>query len=171
MTRLNSLLCLTVLLAAFAAPPIANADMSTSTPSAASNGMKMTMPMADTPAHFKPTRAAYTTDRRFMVKLLSLPSPIPYEKYFSVQLAVYEARSPHKKVTDAQVEIFAGMRHGRKHGFAHGMESSPKLDVKDGVTTVTGMYFHMMGPWVLKATVSEGGKRSVAYFKLPCCAR
>jgi hypothetical protein len=169
MIRSIGYLCLGVLIATVAPLAAAAAGMNMSSPSVDSSGMKM--PMSDTPAKFKPTRAAYTTDQRFLVKLVSLPSPIPYEKYFSLGLAVYEGRSPHKKLTDAQVEIAAGMRHGMAHGFAHGMESSPKLAESDGVVTVSGMYFHMMGPWVLKTTVREGGKPSVAYFQLPCCGQ
>ena len=158
MTRCNRYFLLGALIAALAAPT-------------ASSAAGMNMPMDNTPAHFKPTRSAYTTDHRFLVKLVSLPSPIPFEKYFSLRLAVYEPQPPHKKLTDARVEVAAGMRHGMKEGFAHGMESSPKLAAKDGVVTVSGMYFHMMGTWVLEATVEQAGKASVATFKLPCCGR
>jgi hypothetical protein len=158
MTHCNRYFLLGALIAVLAAPT-------------ASSAAGMNMPMDNTPAHFEPTRSVYTTDHRFLVKLVSLPSPIPYEKYFSLRLAVYEAKPPHKKLTDARVEVSAGMRHGMKEGFAHGMESSPKLAMKDGVVTVAGMYFHMMGPWVLQVTVEHGGKRSVADFKLPCCGK
>ncbi|HUJ88322.1 MAG TPA: hypothetical protein VLX30_15845 [Burkholderiales bacterium] len=140
-------------------------------PAGAAEGMKMPMPMSDTPAHFKVARAVYTTDHRYLVKLLSLPSPIPYQSYFSVRLAVYQGRAPHRKLDDAKVGIYAGMRHGMKHGFAHGMDSAPKLATEDGVVTVSGMYFHMMGPWVLKVSVDQGGKPSTAYFRLPCCGK
>ena len=145
------------LLAAFAAPAFAAGTMN--------------MPMSDAPAHFKVVRAVYTTDHRFLVKLLSLPAPIPYQKYFRLRLAVFSARPPHAKLPHARVEIEAGMRHGLKHGFAHGMDSAPRLATRDGVTTVSGMYFHMMGPWVLKATVRAGGEPSTAYFRLPCCGK
>ncbi len=158
MTRCNRYFLLGAMITALAAPTVATAA-------------DMNMPMDNTPAHFKPMRSAYTTDHRFLVKLVSLPSPIPYEKYFSLRLAVYDAQSPHKKLTDARVEIAAGMRHGMKEGFAHGMESSPKLESKKGVVTVSGMYFHMMGPWVLEATVEREGKASVAHFTLPCCGK
>jgi hypothetical protein len=172
MTRLHCLIRSGILIAGLAAPLAAVAAGMDMPGSAAESGhSKMAMPMADEPAHFEPTRAAYTTDHRFLVKLVSLPSPIPYEKYFTVKLAVYEGHEPHHKVTSARLAIFAGMRHGMKHGFAHGMQSSPKLAEHHGVVTVSGMYFHMMGPWVLKATVHEAGKSSVAYFKLPCCGR
>ncbi len=166
-------LCLGILLATLALPlSVTAAGMQMGSTAAKSDTGTMSMPMSDVPAHFKPTRAAYTTDHRYLVKLLSLPSPIPYQKYFTVRFAVYQGRPPHQRLAQVPVRIFAGMRHGLTHGFAHGMESSPRLVRKDGVVTVSGMYFHMMGPWVLKVTVSGNGNLpSAAYFELPCCGR
>jgi len=159
-------LCLTLVavLAVFTAP-IAAAD------EGATNGMKMNMPMSDAPAHFKPTHSAYSEHHLFLVKLLAVPLPIPYEKYFTIRLGVYDGAAPHKKLSDATVEIYAGMRHGMKTGFAHGMNSSPKVTSDDGIVDVSGMYFHMMGAWTLKATVKQGGKEDVAYLQLPCCGK
>jgi hypothetical protein len=131
--------------------------------------MPMNMPMSDAPAHFKPTRSAYTEHHQFLVRLLSVPTPIPFEKYFTIRLGVYEAAAPHKKLPDAAIVIYAGMRHGMKTGFAHGMNSSPKVASENGIVSVSGMYFHMMGAWTLKATVKAGDKEDVAYFQLPCC--
>jgi hypothetical protein len=164
MTRAKLPLTLAAVLALFAAP-LAAADEGTS------NGMKMNMPMSDAPAHFKPTRSAYTAHHLFLVKLLAVPTPIPYEKYFTIRLGIYDGAPPHKKLSDAAVEIYAGMRHGMKTGFAHGMNSSPKVTSDAGIVDVSGMYFHMMGAWTLKATVRQGGKDDVAYLQLPCCGK
>ncbi len=143
-----------------------------STPVAAAGGdMKMAMPMADAAAHFKPTREAYTGDHQFLVKLLAVPSPIPFEKHFTLRFAVYDGHDTKKKLSDANLKVSAGMRHGMKQGFTHSMESAPKIAGKDGVFTVTGVYFHMMGAWTLEATVEEGGKQGVADFQLPCCGQ
>lgn len=142
----------------FAAAVPAVADMS---------GMNMEM----TPAHFAVARQAYTTNRAFLVKLISVPNPIPYEKYFKLRLAVYDAAHPGRVLSDAQVSVTAGMRHGLKTGFAHGMQSSPRVHEDNGVVTVSGMYFHMMGPWTLETTVRHGNKDGVAYIDLPCCAQ
>jgi hypothetical protein len=131
----------------------------------------MKMPMSDKPAHFKPMLSAYTAKHSFLVKLTKLPDPIPYQKYFTLHFAVFDGQHPDKRLADAQLKLFAGMRHGMKHGFAHGMQSAPKISDKTGAITVDGMYFHMMGKWTLKATVSEGGKQDVAYFDLPCCGK
>lgn len=131
------------------------------------NGMNMSTP--EKPAHFAATREAYTTNHQFLVKLISLPNPIPYEKYFRVRFEVFDGSNPSQRLPNANVAVFAGMRHGMKTGFAHGMESSPKVSERDGVVTVSGMYFHMMGPWTLKTTVHNGGKEGIAYFNLPCC--
>jgi hypothetical protein len=158
MSRSFRFACLAAALAACAAAPAVRAA-------------GMDMEMSGAPAHFAPTRAAYTGDHRYLIKLLELPNPIPYEKYFSLRLAVYEGHAPHKKLGDAQVQVVAGMRHGMKHGFAHMMESDPKLASAAGEITVSGMYFHMMGPWIMEVTVSDGGMPSVASFKLPCCGK
>jgi len=133
------------------------------------NGMNM--PMPDKPAHFAATRQAYTTNHAFLVKLISVPNPIPYEKYFRLRLAVYDAGAPAQPIPNPKIAVVAGMRHGMKSGFMHGMESAPKVTVRDGIVTVSGMYFHMMGPWTLQTDVSSRGKRGIAYFDLPCCAQ
>ncbi len=136
---------------------------------AQSGGVKMPMAMPEGPAHFAPTRQAYTENHRFLVKLLTLPKPIPYEKYFDLRFAVYDGHDPKRQLTDAKLEVEFGMRHGLKHGFAHGMQSAPKETETNGQFTLSGVYFHMMGPWVIKLTVNEGGKQGTAYFRLPCC--
>lgn len=141
--------------------------------SAASGGSQTPAPMSmpDKPASFPPTVQAYTADHRFLVKLLSLPRPVPYEKYFDLRFAVYDGRNPAKRLPNASLAIDVGMRHNLKHGFAHGMQSAPKIIGKDGEFDVSGMYFHMMGPWTLKAMVHEGADTGTAYFELPCCGQ
>lgn len=133
--------------------------------------VNMPMAMPDKPTHFAPTRQAYTTNHEFLVKLLSVPKPIPFEKYFDLRFAVYSPTHPATPLPGAKLGVFAGMRHGLTHGFAHGMQSSPKVAAKNGVFTVSGMYFHMMGPWTLKTTVQKGGEQGTAYFQLPCCGQ
>jgi hypothetical protein len=136
---------------------------------AQSGGMKMPMPMAEGPTHFAPTRQAYTENHQFLVKLLALPQPIPYEKYFTLRFAVYDGKDPAKPLTDAQITVAAGMRHGLKSGFAHGMQSAPKVTETNGEATLAGMYFHMMGPWIVDVTVHQDGRQGTAEFRLPCC--
>lgn len=131
----------------------------------------MEMPVPEESANFAPTRQAYTADHQFLVKLVSMPNPFPFEKYFQLQFAVYDGKNPTRQIKDATLTMFAGMRHGLKHGFAHGMQSLPRVESKNGTFTVSGMYFHMRGPWVLKVTVREGFKEGTAYFRVPCCGR
>jgi hypothetical protein len=50
---------------------------STFAASAQTNSMKMAMP--EKPAHFAATRQAYTTNHDFLVKLVSVPNPIPFD--------------------------------------------------------------------------------------------
>ena len=138
-------------------------------PLRAASQMSMSKSMSDAPAHFKPKLSAYTTNHDFLVKIISLPHPIPYQKYFSIKFSVYDGHHPNKPLPKARLTMFAGMRHGLKHGFVHGMQSSPKIGDKKGVFPVDGMYFHMMGKWTLKVTVSDNGEKGIAYFNLPCC--
>lgn len=132
-------------------------------------GMKMEMDNG--PAHFAPTRQAYTTNHDFLIKLVTLPQPIPYQQYFTIAFKVYDGRHPTQPLRNVKLSLFAGMRHGLKHGFRHGMDSSPKIIGHGGVVTIEGMYFHMMGKWTLKVTAAHGGRTGIAYFDLPCCGR
>jgi hypothetical protein len=124
---------------------------------------------AAAPAQSPSTTEAYTTDRQFLVRLLSVPKPIPYEKYFSVAVGVYAASDPARPLADVQLGVVAGMSHGLGQGFAHTMQASPQVAVRDGVATVSGLYFHMMGSWTMEVTVRMRDQESAAYFQLPCC--
>ena len=139
---------------------------------AAMPGLKMSgmsMPTQGQPAG--PTRQAYTGKHVFLVKLRSIPRPIPYEKYFTLEFAVYDGRHPTKAFPDAHLTITAGMRHGLKHGFAHGMQSTPRIEAKGSLFTVSGLYFHMAGPWILEVHVERNGQTGTADFTLPCCGQ
>lgn len=116
-------------------------------------------------------RTAYTTNHLFMLKLVSVPPAIPYEKYFRIRMAVYDGNDPMRRLRHARVAVNVGMRHGMKTGFMHGMESAPRVSERDGIVTISGLYFHMMGPWTIATTVRADGKEGTAYFDLPCCAQ
>jgi len=131
-------------------------------------GMSMSAPAQPAAA---PTREAYTRNHAFLIRLRSIPHPIPFERYFTLEFAVYDGHHPTKPLTDAHLAITAGMRHGLKHGFAHGMQSTPRVQAKGGSFTVSGMYFHMLGPWTLRVDVGRNGQRGTAYFTLPCCGQ
>jgi hypothetical protein len=133
------------------------------------NMQGMNMPMNEGPARFPVPPQIYSSHKLFLLKLEAIPKPIPFEKYFTISFAVYDGHHPQKRLSGAKVTIFAGMRHGLSHGFAHDMQSSPKLSEKAGIVSASGMYFHMMGRWTLKVTIRDGGKEDVAYLKLPCC--
>ncbi len=149
--------------------PVLAAALAASAGIAAANG-HMAMEH-NGPAHFPPTRQAYTTNHLFLVKLVTLPRPIPYQKYFTIRFEVHDGHHPSRRLSNVTLSMFAGMRHGLKRGFAHGMESSPKIADNDGVFTIEGMYFHMMGRWTLKVTVAHAGQKGIAFFDLPCCGR
>jgi YtkA-like len=127
--------------------------------------------MSHQPAHFKPASQTYTTNHAFLVRLVSLPDPIPYEKHFTLSFSVHDSKHTDQKLSDATVHVTAGMRHGMKTGFAHGMQSSPQVENNNGIVTVSGLYFHMMGKWTLQVDVQNGAKKGTAYLDLPCCVQ
>lgn len=114
-------------------------------------------------------RQAYSADHRFLVKVISVPSQIHMEEYFSLRLAVYDGNDPRHSLTNAQIQVAAGMTHGMTHGFAHEMQSSPRVEVRNGTATVSGLYFHMEGEWTLQVTVREGGHEATVSFPFSCC--
>lgn len=116
-----------------------------------------------------PRQQAYTTNHYFLVRLSSVPSPAPMQKYFSLQLDVYDGSNPQQRLLDPKIQIAAGMTHGMKEGFAHEMPSLPRIELAGGVTTVSGLFFTMAGDWTLRVTVREGGHEGTADFQLPCC--
>jgi hypothetical protein len=115
------------------------------------------------------SRQAFTTNHRYLIRLLVVPQPVPFEKYFTLQLAVYDGKDPSQRIANASLDVSAGMRHGLKHGFAHGMQSTPVIEAQHGSFLVRGMYFHMMGPWVLMVRVRQGARSGTAYLPLVCC--
>jgi len=130
--------------------------------------MKMSMPAP--PAQFEATNRAFTANHRFLVKVVAMPDAIPLAKHFSLDLAVFDGKHVERKLQDAAVHVTAGMRHGMKTGFAHGMQYAPKVEVKDGIVTISGLSFHMTGKWTLQVDVQKGADKGTAYIDLPCCA-
>jgi hypothetical protein len=114
-------------------------------------------------------RLAYTEGHRFRIKLLSFPRSIRLQEYFTVRLAVYDGNDPRRRLSVVHVEVAAGMTHGMAEGFAHGMQSAPKVQMRDGVVTVSGLFFHMPGVWTMRVTVHHGQDEGTASFQFPCC--
>ncbi len=138
---------------------------------AASDKDAMHMPVAEESANFKPTRQAFTADHRFLVKLLSLPSPIPFEQYFQLRFAIYDGHHPTRQITDATMRIVC------RHAARSGARFRPRhADL--AAASNPGMAFHRVGNVLSHAgslggelTVQEGGKQGTAYFRFPCCGR
>jgi cytochrome c peroxidase len=118
-----------------------------------------------------PPRQVYTTEHRFLIKLLAAPRAPRLEQYFTVRLGVYDGHDPKRRLTDFQVDVAAGMAHGMTEGFAHGMQSEPHVELRDGVVIVSGLLFAMSGEWTMRVTVHHGGEEGTASFQLPCCAK
>ena len=116
-----------------------------------------------------PAREAYTANHQLLVRLLSVPNPIPMGKYFSLRLAIYDGNDPRQQLPDVQVQVAAGMSHGMAQGFMHEMQSSPHIQIQNGIATVTGMFFHMTGEWTLQVTMHAAGHDGTVFFNLPCC--
>ena len=121
------------------------------------------------PSAAQTVREAYTADHQLLVRLLFVPNSIPMEKYFSLRLAVYAANDPRGPLQDVQLQVVAGMSHGMAQGFAHEMQSSPHIEIQNGIATVSGMFFHMSGEWTVQTNVHAGGHDGTVSFKLPCC--
>ncbi len=118
-----------------------------------------------------PVRQVYTTDHRFLIKLLAAPPAPRLEQYFTVRLGVYDGHDPKHRLTDFQLDVVAGMAHGMAEGFAHGMQSEPRVELRDGVAIVSGLLFSMSGDWTMRVTVHHGGEEATGSFQLPCCAK
>lgn len=123
---------------------------------------------ADTDAKRAATEA-YSQNRLFYVRLLEAPKPIPMSRHFQLRIGVYDGRNRDQMLPDASVEFFAGMRHGMKDRFAHGMSSTPRIDFEKGILTVDGMYFSMKGDWSVRLTIRDKGAQDAATLDLPCC--
>jgi hypothetical protein len=121
-----------------------------------------------TPATAPPMRV-FTPDHQYRIDVFAVPNPIPLAKYFTLQLAVYDGRTPDRPLTAASVEVSAGMMHGSDHEFMHGMQSSPTVERRQGRFIVRGMQFHMQGLWTLRVQVHEGTRSASADIPLQCC--
>lgn len=111
---------------------------------------------------------AYSANKAFLVRLQSVPVPIPYQKHFTVKLRVFDGKRISQTIDDATVGVNVGMRHGGRH-FAHGMDSTPKVSFSKGILTVEGMYFTMRGPWTIELDIQHQKVRDVVSLELPCC--
>lgn len=118
-----------------------------------------------------PARQVYTSEHRFLIKLLSAPRAPPLGRYFTVRLAVYDSHDPRRRLTDFRLDVAAGMAHGMAGGFMHGMQSEPHVELRDGVAIVSGLLFSMSGEWTMRITVHQGGEEGTGSFQLPCCAQ
>ena len=116
-------------------------------------------------------REAYTAEHRFLIRLLSAPSAIRLQQYFTLRLAVYDGHDTQRRLSDVGLEVAAGMAHGMAEGFMHGMQSAPQVEMHDGVATVSGLFFHMPGDWTVRVTVHHAGEAGTGSFQLACCAQ
>ncbi|HEY4341763.1 MAG TPA: hypothetical protein VGM97_17600 [Steroidobacteraceae bacterium] len=158
---MRTILALLAACAALATGPAWAADKS---PGMDMHGMDMPG-MKSMPA----TTRAFTEGHRFRIDLLTVPAPLPLQKYFELQLAVFDGRHPARRLTDASIKVSAGMTHGMGHEFMHGMQSTPLVEAHAGRYIVRGMYLHMQGPWTLRVHVREGGHSGTADLTLQCC--
>jgi hypothetical protein len=132
------LLRATTAVAMIAGAPMAWADpggmdmkgMRASDRSTVSSDMKgMNMPMSDQTAHFEPTHDAFATNDAFLVKVVSLPGAIPFQKFFSVSLSVFDGKHTDQNLRDATVDVNAGMRE---------CDTAGKRDLPTACTTRPG---------------------------------
>jgi hypothetical protein len=98
---MRTILALLAACAALATGPAWAADKS---PGMDMHGMDMPG-MKSMPA----TTRAFTEGHRFRIDLLTVPAPLPLQKYFELQLAVFDGRHPARRLTDASIKVSAGM--------------------------------------------------------------
>jgi hypothetical protein len=106
----------------------------------------------------------------FRVQMLGAPDPVPINRYFGFELAIVDGRDPTRRITDARVEVSAGMSHGGGSAFTHGMQSLPVVEKKNGSYLVRGMLFHMAGPWTVRVKVHHGASTETTDLRLECSA-
>jgi len=105
----------------------------------------------------------------YRVEVRQAPEPLPKGEHFSLGLRVVSMDNPDTPLEASAVTVEAGMRHGRDDGFAHGMQSEPRVSVRDGLILVEGLYFHMGGAWTLQVTIDGDDGEDQAWLTLPCC--
>jgi hypothetical protein len=100
--------------------------------------------------------------------MVLVPKPVPMNKLFEVESILFDGSDPQRRITDATVQIEAGMTHGTKQ-FMHSMQTAPGVEAGEGTWKVRGMMIHMEGAWTLRVDVIAGGKTSTADLTLACC--
>jgi len=123
---------------------------------------------AGAPTAAAPIAQAFTTNRLYRVVLLTAPRPLPLQRHFDLELAVYEGKPHGRRVTHAKLDLTAGMTHGESD-FVHGMLSTPVIEAHGDRYAVHGMLFHMQGTWTVRIRVRKGGHVGSADLNLECC--
>ena len=107
----------------------------------------------------------------FVVKYKPSPNPIPFQKHFTLELEVYDAKDTSKPLEGVKIDQVRAIMPAHNHG----MKVEPKIEeVAPGKFKVDGMRFHMQGPgkdglWVLEAVVNHDGRIDQTKFELQCC--
>ena len=110
-------------------------------------------------------------DQKFFVTFTPTANPIPFQKTFSLEVAVYEPRDHTKKVEAVSIDSVRAIMPAHKHG----MKVEPKVTkVSPGTFKIEGMRFHMQGAgddgkWVLELTLNDGKAVDLFTYDLQCC--
>lgn len=113
-------------------------------------------PVADLPLE------QVTRDGATLVAVVPDPWPIPFNEPFTVDIDLFDASQPTRRLDDATAVIDAWMPD---HG--HGMNVFPKVEPRDGGgLRAHGMLFHMRGRWELQVDVVHEGLSSRATFEV-----
>ena len=106
----------------------------------------------------------YTDGSSYYVAFETIPTPIPFNEEFSVQVSVYDSEEKQTLVTDVSVDVDATMP---AHG--HGMNLGPSITgPENDIFTAEGLLWHMEGEWELVIYVSGESNENIA-FTSPCC--
>lgn len=101
-----------------------------------------------------------TASGAYYVSWRAVPTPIPVNELFEIEVRVFSDPAMRTPATGVQVSVDAGMP---EHG--HGMNLAPKTSrVREGIFRAEGMLFHMPGRWELYIDVrGEAGADRAAF--------
>ncbi len=98
-------------------------------------------------------RSTYSVARKFWVRQVPTPDPIPLNASFELELEIRDGTDPERPVTGAQVFV-SGWMPDHLHGMNRRASTT---ELGDGRYRIRGMLFHMPGHWQILVDVVERG--------------
>jgi hypothetical protein len=107
-------------------------------------------------------RARETSGGTYFVSYTPVPSPVPLNKIFELDVRVFTDAAMTTPADGVTIAADAAMPHHH-----HGMNIVPRAErAGPGQFRVTGMLFHMPGYWEIYVDVKAGGRDERARFEV-----